>query len=88
MRLVSGRDGEERSAAIGQNGARGGTAGPGRAGLVARGGGGSGAVRGGRKMALTQGTKRKVCYYYDGEGLRAPAGAAGPRGSRPGAGGR
>lgn len=36
--------------------------------MVARCGGGSGAVRGGRKMALTQGTKRKVCYYYDGEG--------------------
>lgn len=35
-------------------------------------------------MALTQGTKRKVCYYYDGEELRAPGGA---RGSRPGVGG-
>lgn len=53
--------------------------------MVARRGGGSGAVRGGRKMALTQGTKRKVCYYYDGEGLRSPAGAAGPRGSPLGA---
>lgn len=27
-------------------------------------------------MALTQGTKRKVCYYYDGEGLRGTGGVS------------
>lgn len=38
-------------------------------------------------MALTQGTKRKVCYYYDGEGLRG-TGGGGHRDRRTGGEGR
>lgn len=33
-------------------------------------------------MAQTQGTKRKVCYYYDGEHSPRAGGGAGPGAGR------